>query len=107
MVSSQPATRVVSYALDDETVVGFEIVPLPGFSEAGTERLAGRVRQAAEPAVRAAREVLDRVREASPDEVVVRFGLRVSGRTDWLVARAATEGNFEVTLTWRPGSTGT
>jgi hypothetical protein len=53
MVSSQPATRVVSYALDDETVVGFEIAPLPGYSEAGTERLVGRVREAAEPAVRA------------------------------------------------------
>jgi Trypsin-co-occurring domain 1 len=66
----------------------------------------GRVREAVQPAVQTARVVLDRVRQAGPDEVVVKFGLKVSGRMDWLVARAATEGNFEVTLTWKPGSVG-
>jgi hypothetical protein len=104
-MSSLPVTRVVSFALDDGTEVGFEVVPVPGMGEAGTQGLVGRVREAAEPAVRAAREVLERVREAAPDEAVVRFGLKVSGRMDWLVARAATEGNFEVELTWRLDAT--
>jgi hypothetical protein len=101
-MSSQLVTRVVKYELEDGTEVGFEIVPVPGYTEAGVRDLAGTVRDAAGPAVQAAHEVLERVRQAAPDEVVVRFGLRVSGRMDWLVARAATEGTFEVTLTWRP-----
>jgi hypothetical protein len=81
-VAPQSVTRVVSYALDDETLVGFEFLPLPGYTEAGPREFVGRVREAAGPAVRAAREVLERVREAAPDEVVVKFGLRVSGRMD-------------------------
>jgi hypothetical protein len=28
----------------------------------------------------------------------------VTGTANWLVAKAATEGNFEVTLSWSPGS---
>jgi hypothetical protein len=57
--------------------------------------------------VRAAAAVLDGVRQVTshPDEVVVRFGMKVSGRMDWLVAKAATEGNFEITLTWKGAPT--
>jgi Trypsin-co-occurring domain 1 len=50
--------------------------------------------------VEGARVVLDRVKEAKPDEVELRFGIKVSGTASWLVAKAVTEGNFEVTLTW-------
>jgi len=46
--------------------------------------------------------VLDRVRELSPDGVQVKFGVKVTGTMNWLVAKAATEGNFEVTLGWDP-----
>ena len=35
-----------------------------------------------------------------PDSVEVKFGIKVTGTADWLVAKAATEGNFEVTLKW-------
>jgi hypothetical protein len=58
------------------------------------------VQEAVAPAVKAAKAVLDKVKEAAPDEVVVRFGGKASGQADWLVAKAAGEGNFEVTLTW-------
>ena len=93
---------VVSYRLDEDTTVAFEIEPVPGFRPAGANEIAGRIREAVEPAVDAARAVLDRVREASPDEVKLKFGIKVSGTANWLVAKAATEGNFEVEMIWRP-----
>ena len=99
------ATAVVSYALDDETVVHFEIEPSAEFRPAGPAELAGRVREAVAPAVEGARAVLEKVKEAAPDGIEVKFGIKVSGTANWLIAKAAAEGNFEVTLTWMPGAT--
>jgi hypothetical protein len=100
------SATVVRYALDGQTAVGFEIEPAPGFRPVGNDELIGELRQALAPAVAGARAVVDKVREAGPDEVQVRFGIKVSGTMNWWVAKAATEGNFEVTLTWRPGEPG-
>jgi hypothetical protein len=98
--------EVIRYALDDGSVVLFEIEPLAGFAEASPDRVIGRVREAVGPAVRAAREVLDQVKAYSPREVEVKFAIKVSGTTDWLVAKATTEGSFEVTLKWQPDAAG-
>ena len=95
------ASQVVTYTLDDQTSVSFEIEQPAGFGPAGTDTVAGRVRDAVEPAVRAAKDVLDSVRDACPDEVVVKFGVKASGTMSWLVAKASAEGNFEITLTWK------
>lgn len=92
------------YLLDDGTVVQFEIDPGPGFRPAGSREIVGRVREAVAPAVEAARVVLERVREASPDEVEVKFGVKVSGKANWVVARASTDANFEIKMTWRSGA---
>jgi Trypsin-co-occurring domain 1 len=96
------AATVVSYALDEDTTVRFEIEPTAGFRPAGADEVAGRIRDAVEPAVAAARVVLERAREAAPDSVKLKFGIKVSGTASWLVAKAATEGNFEVEMTWSP-----
>lgn len=96
------AAAVVSYALDDETVVRFEIEPTADFRPAGPDEIAGRIREAVAPAVEGARAVLEKVKEAAPDKIEVRFGIKVSGTANWLVAKAATEGNFEITLVWTP-----
>jgi nucleoside phosphorylase len=93
-------TQVVKYQLDDSTVVGFEIEPGPGFHEAGANELAGQVRKAIVPVVEAAKAVLDKVKEIRPDGVEVKFGVQVTGEANWVVAKAATAGNFEITLTW-------
>ena len=45
--------------------------------------------------------LLDKVRESHPDQVEVRFAVTVTGTVHWLIAKAATEDNFEVTLTWK------
>ena len=57
------------------------------------------------PALAAARVVLAQAREVAPDEMKMKFGIKVSGTANWLVAKAATEGNFEVEMTWRRPST--
>ena len=95
------ASQVVKYRVDDSTEVRFEIEPGTDFQPVGSEQVIGRVRDAVEPAVEAARTVLAKFREAQPDEIAVRFGIKVSGRVDWLIAKAATEGNFDITLTSR------
>ena len=99
MVGSQ----IVTYSLDDDTTVMFEMEPLDEFTLAGARDVVGRVRLALGPAVAAAAEVLDQVRVLSPTGVEVKFGVKVSGTMNWIVAKAATEGNFEVTLSWQPG----
>jgi hypothetical protein len=97
-------SQVVTYAVDDETVVKFEVEPVAGFAPAGADEILGRIQDAIEPAVAAARVVLDKVRQMRPDEVEVTFGLKASGSANWLIAKGSAEGNFEITLKWQPGS---
>lgn len=94
--------EIVKYHVNGSTVAQFEIDPVDGFVPAGAGEVLGQVRAAAAPAIAAARELLEQARELAPDGVQVKFGVKVTGTANWLVARAATEGNFEVTLTWQP-----
>ena len=94
------AYQVVTYSVDDDTVVLFEIEPVEGFVPAAVDEVAGQVRAAVGPAVSAAIAVLERVRALSPDGVEVAFGVKLTATANWLVAKAATEGNFTVTLSW-------
>lgn len=93
---------VVTYALNDSTKVRFEIDPPAGFQEAGADRVVGKVQDALAPAIETAKLVIDKLKEAQPGGITVSFGLKVSGKLDWFVARAGTEGNFQITLTWQP-----
>jgi NTP-dependent ternary system trypsin peptidase co-occuring protein len=93
---------IVTYALDDSTKVRFEIDPPAGFQEAGADKVIGKVQDALTPAIETAQVILNKLKEAKPGEVTVTFGLKVSGKLDWFVARAGTEGNFQITLTWQP-----
>ena len=97
------STQVATYRVDESTTVSFEIDPVPGYRPAGCREIAGKVGDAVGPAVEAAKVVLDKVREACPEQIEVKFGIKVSGGANWLIAKAATEGSFEVTLSWSPG----
>lgn len=91
------------YRLDDGTVVSFEVDPeTAGYQNAGpSDRVIEGIKKATAPAVRAAKEVLDLVRaEAKPQEAEVTFAVKVNGTMDWLVAKSATEGSFQVRLMW-------
>lgn len=93
-------SQVATYRVDDEHLVAIEITPVEGFVPAGVDDVAGRVREAAGSAILAARAVLEQARELAPDTVQVKFGVKVTGTANWLLAKAATEGNFEITMTW-------
>jgi hypothetical protein len=98
------ASQIVKYQLDDSTVVGFEFEPSSGFHQAGAKEFVGQVSKAVEPAVEAAKAVLEKVKEIKPDEVEVKFAVKVTGEANWVVAKAATEGSFEITVKWSPDS---
>jgi hypothetical protein len=99
-------SQVVRYQVDESTVVGFEIDPGPGWHQAhaGPNGLAGQVRSAVEPAVKAAKAVLEQIKEIAPDTVEVKFAIKVTGEANWIVAKAGTEGSFEITMTWQEKS---
>ena len=94
------ASQVVTYQVDESTTIGIEIEPAAGFRPAGPQDALVKVREAVGPAVEAAKVVMERVREANPDQVELRFGVKASGGANWLVAKAVGEANFEVTLRW-------
>jgi hypothetical protein len=79
------ASQVVSYALDADTVVQFEVEPTSEWRQVRADQVAGHVDEATRPAVEA-----------------VTFGIKVSGTANWLIAKAASEANFGVKLVWRP-----
>ena len=94
--------EVVSYTVGN-IQVGFEVDPPPGYQPAGAGQIVGHVEDAVRPAVAAAREVLKQIKALSPDAVEVKFGIKASGTASWLIAKAAAEASFEVTMTWRNG----
>jgi hypothetical protein len=49
------------------------------------------------PAVRA---IADRVRQVTPDQASVELGVKVTAESGVIVAKAAGEANFKLTLTW-------
>ncbi|UQU63412.1 hypothetical protein COUCH_31040 [Couchioplanes caeruleus] len=100
------SSEVVRYRVDADTVAQIEIEPVDGYRPAGVGDIVATVRESAAPAVAAAKVVLDEVRQAAPDAVEVKFGIKVSGTANWVLAKAATEANFEVTMIWKPGPAG-
>ncbi|MFB7608136.1 CU044_2847 family protein [Streptomyces gardneri] len=98
------ASHVVSYELDAETVVQFEIEATDEWRQVSTDQVVSRVEEAARPAVEAAQRVLAQITALRPAEAEVTFGIKVNGTANWLVAKAASEANFGVKLTWRPSA---
>jgi hypothetical protein len=93
-------SQIVTYQVDESTTARFEIEPSDGFRPAGPDEIAGQVTRAVAPVVDAAKVVLEKIKEVRPDGIEMKFGIKVSGGANWLVAKAVGEANFEVTLTW-------
>jgi hypothetical protein len=47
--------------------------------------------------------LLDKLRAAAPQEVTVELGIKLSTKAGIIIAEAAGEANFKVTLRWRQG----
>lgn len=91
----------VSYELGDGTKVRFDTDPVAGWRQVGAEEVIGRIDDAVAPLVAGASVVLGKLKTIQPDGIELKFGVKVSGTANWVVAKAATEANFEVTLTWK------
>jgi hypothetical protein len=100
------ASQIVRYTVHESMVAAFVVDPdeWGGWQDAGVRpgTVVGAVKDAVEPAIEAARVVLDKIRELNPGTVEVKFGIAVSGGANWGIAKASAEGTFEVTLTWSP-----
>ena len=90
-----------SYELDDGTVVSFETDPAEGFQPASQNNTPGKLLDAIRPAIDAGHLVLNQARGDGIDEITVTFAIKVSGKANFFVAKAATEGSFEVSLKWK------
>jgi Trypsin-co-occurring domain 1 len=69
---------------------------LPEKAQLTFEEAMGRIRPAAEAIVAKLRDLSDQ-----PDQIGVEFGLKLSGTAGAIVASAAIEANYKVTLTWK------
>jgi hypothetical protein len=45
-------------------------------------------------------KVVDLLKELSPDQTVVEFGLKLGGETGAIIAKGTAEVNFKVTMSW-------
>lgn len=92
----------IGYRLDENTVVLFELDPTAGFVPAGRgDEVVGALREAAGPVIEGAKAVLEKAKEGGVHQIEVKFGIRVSGTMNWVIAKAATDANFEVTMAWK------
>jgi len=106
-------TQVVTMPLDDGSTVLVEVSD----NEAGIERV-GRtgnivrdttetLQQALARVRPAAAAVLQNVREMAepPDKITLKFGIKLTAEAGVVVARAASEANFTITVEWSADST--
>ncbi len=67
--------------------------------------VADRARVTLEEALRKLRPSLQKVvsmlREMSPDETVVEFGMKIGGETGVIIAKGTAEANFAVRMSWK------
>lgn len=92
---------LANYELDDGTIVSFEADPGEGFRPASPNDTPSKLLDAIRPAIDAGHLVLNQAQADGIDEITVTFAIKVSGKANFLVAKAATEGSFEVSLKWK------
>jgi hypothetical protein len=49
-------------------------------------------------------KIVDVLREMTPGEVTVEFGLKMGGETGVIIAKGTAEVNFKVTMSWNAGN---
>ncbi|WP_370945406.1 CU044_2847 family protein [Amycolatopsis sp. cg5] len=101
-------TRLADFPLDDGGIVQIEIdEPLDGMDRAG--RVGTVVREAGESFERALAGVRDAASAAlgqfrsmaeRPDEVEIKFGVKMDAQAGAVIAKTGLQGQFEVKLKW-------
>ncbi|MGI5518988.1 CU044_2847 family protein [Streptomyces sp. CA-106131] len=99
--------QFVTYTTYDDEEVRVEIKPSDdGFMPVSADRPIGRLERVFRPVLQAAAAAATAARFSSetPDEVTLRFGVKLTGSGQAVVSRGTEESNFEITLHWHRGS---
>lgn len=100
-------TELMRIPLENQEFVLVEVEPVPGLERAGRpadmlreasqtlEKAIGQVRDAAAAAVAQFAEMPRR-----PDEMELKFGLKLDAQAGAVIARTGLQGHFEVKLKW-------
>jgi hypothetical protein len=94
--------EVLVFEVDRGEVFGDLVLASPD-----PEKVADRARVTLEEALTKLKPSLHKVvhllRELSPDETVVEFGLKIGGETGVIIAKGTAEVNFTVRMSWTSG----
>lgn len=104
------AQQVVQMPLESGGTISIEVAD---DSEAAIKPV-GRVEEAAATTARTLREALAEIRSAAdevvtqlrttasgPDKITVQFGIKITGETSAIIAKASAEANFTITAEWQ------
>jgi len=89
--------------VDDELQYALERVSGGEKAKDALTKAAKKFDEAIEPVLANAKEVLEKVREMGPDAAEIEFGIKLAGEAG-VLAKVGAEANFNVKLTWNPGS---
>jgi hypothetical protein len=97
-------TKLVKFTLDDQSEVFAEVYEDEGTwvdaaDDEGDEPTA--LLAACERFQKAVGTIMSGLKAISPQDLEVKFGIKMSGKVGWVFAGASTEGNLQVTLKWK------
>ncbi|ROP36601.1 CU044_2847 family protein [Saccharothrix texasensis] len=109
MTTEHPHSKLLRFALADGGTVLVEVDERPGVSPAGrsSARVLQEARATFEQAVAGVRDAAAAAlaqfasMTRAPDEVELKFGLKLDAEAGAVIARTGVQGQFEVKLRWR------
>jgi len=102
----------VPLAADDADILVFEVdrsdVPDDLLLASDEGKISDRARVTLEEALAKLKPSLEKIihllKEMSPDETVIEFGLKIGGETGVIIAKGTAEVNFSVSMSWNSKS---
>ena len=90
--------------MDDEQLAGF--VPAAVEPGAVAATATGTFESAVDRLIPAMRAISDRMKQLAPEEVTIAVGIKLTAEAGVIMAKAASEANFTVTLKWQREAAG-
>ena len=97
-------TRLIPYKLDNDEIIYAEVIDSTGRfvdASASSEKDAVKFLDRVDTLNKAVSEVIKKLKKMSPDELQVKFGVKMAGKAGWIFAAGSAEGNLEITLSWK------
>ena len=101
LAARREAGPFVTYTTNRGDNVRLEIEPSgDGFMPVSGERPLGGLTDLFRPVFSAVEALVWEAREVHPDEVTVRFGIKLTGGGQAIVSKNVNDSNFEISLSW-------